>query len=110
MTHASCRKRCFSVSKAWEAGVSFFGGARREGSSGAAAAPSGIPGLTTLKATSGACLFLGTLDLNYAVANGMFFLGHYFSYALVLNVSFLIPFGLISLVILHKKAGPLPDS
>jgi hypothetical protein len=61
--------------------------------------------LTLLKAASGACLFLGTLDFVYSISNGMFSLGHYYSYSLILNVVFLIPFALISLVILHKKTS-----
>lgn len=66
--------------------------------------------ITTLKAASGACLFLGILDFVYAVSNSMFFLDHFFSYSLALNVVFLLPFGLISLMILHKTANQLPDS
>ncbi len=62
--------------------------------------------ITILKAASGACLFLGTLDFVYSISNGMFSLGHYYSYSLMLNVAFLIPFALISLVILHKKTNP----
>lgn len=58
--------------------------------------------ITILKAASGACLFLGTLDFVYSATNGMFFLGHCFSYSLMLNVAFLIPFGVISLVMLHR--------
>lgn len=66
--------------------------------------------ITILKAASGACLFLGTLDFVYAFSNDMFFLGHFFSYSLALNVAFLIPFGLISLMILHKTANKSQDS
>ena len=58
--------------------------------------------MTVLKAASGACLFLGTLDFVYSLSNGMFSLGHYYSYSLMLNVAFLIPFGLISLAMLHR--------
>ena len=65
--------------------------------------------ITLLKAASGACLFLGTLDFVYSIANGMFFLNHYYSYALMLNVIFLIPFGLISLILLHRKTAR-PDT
>lgn len=63
--------------------------------------------LTTLKAASGACLFLGALDFGYSIANGMFFLDHYYSFSLILNVAFLIPFGVISLVLLHKNTVKL---
>lgn len=59
--------------------------------------------LTVLKAASGACLFLGALDFNYSINNGMFTLNHTYSYSLMLNVAFLIPFALISLVMLHKR-------
>jgi len=62
--------------------------------------------ITVLKAASGACLFLGVLDFVYSINNGMFLLDHYYSYSLILNVVFLIPFGLISLVLLHKKTSP----
>jgi hypothetical protein len=60
--------------------------------------------VTLLKAASGACLFLGVLDFVYSICNGMFLLNHYYSFSLILNVVFLIPFGLISLILLHKKA------
>ena len=63
------------------------------------------PAITILKAASGACLFLGLLDFVYAVSNGMFFLGHSFSCALAMNIVVLIPFSLISLMILHKRVG-----
>jgi hypothetical protein len=65
--------------------------------------------ITLLKAASGACLFLGVLDFVYSISNGMFFLDHYYSFSLILNVVFLIPFGLISLIILHRKT-PRPDT
>ncbi len=61
--------------------------------------------ITVLKATSGGCLFLGTLDFVYSISNGMFFLDHYYSFSLILNVVFLIPFGLISLTLLHRKSS-----
>ncbi|MCP4451426.1 MAG: hypothetical protein GY809_08195 [Planctomycetes bacterium] len=59
--------------------------------------------ITLLKAASGACLFLGVLDFTYSICNGMFLLDHYYSFSLILNVVFLIPFGLISLILLHRK-------
>jgi hypothetical protein len=61
--------------------------------------------VTLLKATSGACLFLGVLDFTYSIRNGMFLLNHYYSFSLILNVVFLIPFGLISLLLLHRNTG-----
>lgn len=67
-------------------------------------------GRTLLTASSGAWLFLGVLDATYALQNGMYTLGHVYSYQLM-EVGISLPFvGIVSLVLLHRTAPhPAPE-
>jgi len=56
-----------------------------------------------LIAASGGLMFLGTLDFVYDLRNGMFSLGHMYSYILLSVGAFLPPFGLISIYFLYKS-------
>jgi len=63
-----------------------------------------------LIAASGGLIFLGTLDFVYDVRNGMFSLGHMYSYILLSIGVFLPPFGLISIYLLHKNLSSICPS
>jgi hypothetical protein len=60
-----------------------------------------------LIAASGGLIFLGTLDFVYDFRNGMFALGHIYSYILLSVGVFLPPFGMISIYILYKNLKEL---
>jgi len=57
---------------------------------------------TLLIAASGGLIFLGVLDFVYDFSNGMFALGHIYSYILLSVGLFLPPFGLVSIYVLYK--------
>ena len=61
-------------------------------------------GKTLLTAASGACIFLGVLDFTYDLGNGMFTLGHIFSWMLLTIGIFLPLFGIASIYVLHKTS------
>jgi|GEM_PF-2312619 len=60
-------------------------------------------GRLLLTAAAGAMIFLGVLDFNYAIANGMYTLGHPFSWILM-SVGIGLPvFGVLTLWIIHRS-------
>lgn len=60
------------------------------------------PAITLLLAASGACIFLGVLDFVYDSAHGMYNLGHVFSLALLAIALVMPPFGVLSILVLHR--------
>ena len=60
-------------------------------------------GRTLLLAASGGCIFLGVLDANYGLANGMYALGHLYSWVLASIGVYMPIFGLVSIYLLHTS-------
>ena len=60
---------------------------------------------TLLMAGSGALIFLGVLDFVYDYSQGMYALGHWFSWTLLFVALTLPPLGLATVVLLHRL-GP----
>jgi len=62
-----------------------------------------ILGGMLLSAVAGAWIFLGVLDFTYAITNGMYSLGHWFSYIL-LSIGVGLPFvGIVTLCSLYTE-------
>lgn len=60
-------------------------------------------GRMLLAASAGAWIFLGVLDFTYGINNGMYTLGHWFSYIL-LSIGLCLPLiGIVTLWVLHKS-------
>ena len=62
-------------------------------------------GATLLTAASGGLIFLGLLDLVYDASNGMYALGHLFSWLLLAVAVCLIPLGIVTIWVLHVHQG-----
>lgn len=60
-------------------------------------------GSVLLLAASGALIFLGVLDFNYGLTNGMFTLGHMFSFVILAIGAYLPLFGAVSIYLLYKN-------
>lgn len=66
-------------------------------------------GVTLLTAASGGLIFLGLLDFVYDVSNGMYALGHLFSWLLLAVAVCFIPLGIVTIWVLHNHGGRPPQ-
>ncbi len=68
-----------------------------------------VASLALLSACSGALIFLGVLDFNYSVRNGMYLLGHPFSWMLLCLGLFLPLWGILNLCFASARLRADPD-